>query len=185
MSHRSHPCLVVRRLRREGRSQRASCASVLCCQGNIDHKTALVKKVCAQSCSLNVARTVVPLQTAPTEVQGNNCPMLSALITRRDSDARPCSQDCTGRDDGLRHTTGTTNNGARAVQKCQLKRHRATQDAGPSCGPAYEGEPIHCSKIRTHRATGLRKHLKNRSRRDQSLRAPAGSNGPMPQITMA
>ncbi len=174
-SHRSHPCLRVRRLLCKRRSQRASCASVLYGQGNIDHKTALVKKLRAQFCSSNVARTVVPLQVAPTEVQGNNCPMLSAKITRRDSNASPCSQDCTFRADGLSRTIGTIKYGARAVQKCQLSgilppempaRHvdRRTKDR----------TQIHCSKIRTHHATGLRKHPKNWSPRNQSLRAPVG-----------
>jgi hypothetical protein len=41
------------------------------------------------------------------------------------------------------------------------KRHHATRDAGPSCGPAYEEKSIRWSKIRTRPTTGLRKHSKN------------------------
>jgi len=176
LSHRSHPCLRVRRLLGERRSQRASCASVLSGQGNIEHEMASVKKVCTQFCSLNVALTVSPLQVAPTEVQGPNCPKLCAKITRRDSDVRPCSRDCDrcagGKSRRLRHTTGTDYYGARAVQKCQQSGIVPPKMPARHWNRLTREKAIRCSKIRTPNTTGLRKQGKNRSQRNQSLRAP-------------
>ena len=137
---------------------------------------ASVKKVCAHFCSLNVARTVVPLQVAPTEVQGPNCPMRSVKITRRDSDARPCSRGFDRCADGesrrLGDTTGTTNYGARAVQKCQLSGIVPPKMPARHWNRRTKEKAIRCSKIRTSNTTGLRKQHKNRSQRNQSLRAP-------------
>jgi hypothetical protein len=177
LSHRSHPCLRVRRLLCERRSQRASCASVLSGQGNIGHEMALVKKVCAHFCSSNVARTVAPLQAAPTEVQRPNCPMLSAKITRRDSDARPCSRVCNRCADGEPRrpsdTTGTTNYGARAAQKCQLRGVVPPKMPARHWNRRTREKSIRCSKIRTRCATGLRKQRKNWTNVDQR-RKPVG-----------
>ena len=83
-----------------------------------------VKKVRALFRRLLVAGTVGPLQVAPTEVQGTDCPMHSAKIARRDSNARPCSQGYDRRAGdsilaGPISTSDTTDHGARAEQ-CQL-----------------------------------------------------------------
>jgi hypothetical protein len=177
LSHRSHPCLRVRCLLRERRSRRASCASALCGQGNIDHETASVKKVCAHFCSSSVAHTVVPLQVAPTEVQGPNCPKHTVKITRQGFDVRPCSRGYDRCADGAFHrlviTTATTNYGARAVQKCQLSGIVPPKMPTRHWDRLTKEKAIHCSKIRTWDTTGLRKQDKNRSQRNQSLRAPS------------
>ncbi len=97
-----------------------------------------VKKVHALFRGSNVARAVAPLQVAPTEMQGTDCPMHCAKFARRDSNARPCSQgyDRSAADIPLlapAGTNSTTDHGARAVQKCQLAAFRRPA----SCRPRY------------------------------------------------
>ena len=101
--------------------------------------------------------------------------MRTVKITRRDSDVRPCSRGYDRCADGefrrSGDTTGTTNYGARAVQKCQL-----SGIVPPRCRPVIgtgvrKRKQSIASKIRTPNTTGLRKQHKNRSQRNQPLRA--------------
>src|SRR5262245_60734027 len=98
MSHRSHPYLGVWRLPCimpcDVPNQRASGGFTLCGLGHIEHKMALVKNLRALFHSAFGACTVVPLQVAQAEVQGTDCPMLSAKIARPVFDAQPCSHGC-------------------------------------------------------------------------------------------
>ena len=180
LSHRSHPWLKVWRLLRV-RNGRRTCASMLCGQGNIEHKTTPVKKQRALFCPSNVACAVCPLQVAPTEVQGPDYTLHSVRITRRDSDARPCSRghDRCEVDDVVVSpaTIGTNIHGARAVQKCQLSGIVPPEIPARHVDRLTRKKSIRWSKIRTCSATGLRKHFKNRSRRDQSLRAVTITKG--------
>src|SRR5262249_6113600 len=68
-------------------------------------------------------------------------------------------------------TIGTNIHGARAVQKCQLSGIVPPKIPARHVDRRTREKSIRWSKIRTRSATGLRKHFKNRSRRDQSLRA--------------
>ena len=102
--------------------------------------------------------------------------MLSAKITRRDSDARPCSRFYDRCADGEPRrpsgTTGTTDYGARAVQKCQLSGIVPPKMPARRVDRRTKGETqIHCLQIRTSDATGLRKHCRIWSQRNQPLGA--------------
>ena len=71
-------------------------------------------------------------------------------------------------------TTGTTNHGARAVQKCQLSGIVPPKMPARHWNRRTKEKAIRWSKIRTRNTTGLRKQHKNRSQRNQSLQAPTG-----------
>src|SRR4051794_34676471 len=83
-----------------------------------------VKKPCALFVARMFPRTAVPLQVAPTEVQGSDCPKLCAKITRRDFNAQSCSQvyvRCAVAQT-VAPSTGTSDTGdhAAAPEQCQL-----------------------------------------------------------------
>jgi hypothetical protein len=152
---------------------------------------ASVKKVRELFYGSNVACTVVPLQVAPTELQGANSPMRIAKITRPDFDAGPCSQGYDQRADGalsprqpahtvqpimVREPCKSVNYDG--VLPPKMPAHRGDRptkknyipfslwEASPTpIEAASFGNPshIHCHKIRTPGATGLRKQRKKRT----------------------
>src|SRR4051812_3467307 len=126
----------------------------------------------------------MPLQAAPTEVQGSDCPKHCAKITRRDFNAQSCSQvyvRCAVAQT-VAPSTGTsdTDDHAAALEQCQLgvvphttpvrRMDRRTIESVTFARGVSDvmGRPEQDAQPRTRHhnlrgltATGLRKHDEN------------------------